>query len=111
VLSDGFRDLLADGDGCEFAVVERAVGEVKPTAINGSLGVLIVVEGVSADAGSLGLNGIEFVSNFGVYPTMARDYLLEIGQQSGPFPQQQIDQMLQSGWFTGTGTLSRGGFR
>jgi len=35
-------------------------------------------------------------------PTMAQYYLSKNGQQSGPFTQQQIDQMLQSGWFTGT---------
>jgi len=35
-------------------------------------------------------------------PTMAHYYLSKNGQQSGPFTQQQIDQMLQSGWFTGT---------
>jgi type II secretory pathway pseudopilin PulG len=35
-------------------------------------------------------------------PTMAQYYLSKNGQQSGPFTQQQIDQMLQSGWFSGT---------
>jgi type II secretory pathway pseudopilin PulG len=33
---------------------------------------------------------------------MAQYYLSENGQQSGPFTQQQIEQMLQSGLFTGT---------
>jgi type II secretory pathway pseudopilin PulG len=33
---------------------------------------------------------------------MDQYYLSKNGQQSGPFTQQQIDQMLQSGWFTGT---------
>src|SRR5262245_53449778 len=33
---------------------------------------------------------------------MAQYYLSKNGQQSGPFTQQQIDQMLQSGMFTGT---------
>jgi len=33
---------------------------------------------------------------------MDQYYLSKNGQQSGPFTQQQIDQMLKSGWFTGT---------
>ena len=33
---------------------------------------------------------------------MDQYYLSKNGQQSGPFTQPQIDQMLQSGWFTGT---------
>lgn len=33
---------------------------------------------------------------------MAQYYLSKNGKQSGPFSQQQIDQMLQSGMFTGT---------